>query len=144
MHNCVVICAHFNRTCVWAYTTYRKFSVLNKEVILKDKEYWLLVFKNSTRRVFLAVGTNVKLFLARRKKMLGQTWSIWTKPDETITMKIVAESLCIKTSTHEKVSKRIIKKAMLIIGRKIQRRKCYSRKQERQRYIQAIPLQLVF
>jgi hypothetical protein len=36
--------------------------------IVKDNENWLLVFKDSARRGFLALGANEKIFLARGKK----------------------------------------------------------------------------
>jgi hypothetical protein len=40
--------------------------------IIKDKEKWLLIFKNSVRREFLARGSSGKLFLTRGKeKVVG-------------------------------------------------------------------------
>jgi hypothetical protein len=38
--------------------------------MLKYNEKWLLVFKNSARRCFLALGPNGKIFLAQVEKML--------------------------------------------------------------------------
>jgi hypothetical protein len=38
--------------------------------IIKDKKYWLLVLKNSSRRDFLAPGSNGKLLLSQGKKQI--------------------------------------------------------------------------
>lgn len=45
--------------------------------IITVNEKWLLIARNSGKKAFLAVGSNVKLFLARGKKIVGPSCSIW-------------------------------------------------------------------
>jgi hypothetical protein len=68
MCNSTVICAHLNKIYSWSYTVAICHFWIS---IVKDKGNCLLVFKNSARRGFLALGSNGKLFLARGKKKVG-------------------------------------------------------------------------
>jgi hypothetical protein len=57
--------SHFNNIYIWAYNTVICHFLIS---IVKDNENWLLFFKNSARRGFLALGPYGKTILNPREE----------------------------------------------------------------------------
>jgi hypothetical protein len=71
--NCTVLCAHFNKMYIRGHTTIIYHLRIRT---VKDKNS-LLVFKNSARRSFLALGSNGKTILGPREE---KRWTTLIRP----------------------------------------------------------------
>jgi hypothetical protein len=69
--NSIVICAHFNKIYIWTYTIAICLFWIS---IFRHNEHWLLVFKTSARRDFLALGSNRKTLLGPREEKICPPW----------------------------------------------------------------------